>query len=250
MKFAAVLATSAVASASALKEVSLIPGYGQPNVLSVIPGFAAAKAYSAVDLNVLHGMIDDNHCEELYIPTESFDKFMAADGWKYPTYTDGICPAPYTTYDAKTADTDFPEVTHQKRGVGDTAATISFSNCGPSSFTFSAGAVVKGSTVKITGTGPVSGITSGSYSVKADYGSISLVNQQSDLSKPMDVDIKVLLTDFGHMTATPFALPASGTVSIEIEMPVPNIGGTVTGTTTGSNQLGLPIWCMDMTLNL
>ena len=59
----------------------------------------------------------------------------------------------------------------------------------------------------------------------------------------------VLGNDFGHMTTTPFAVPTAGSVSITINLPVPNIGGTVTGQTTGTSSSG-QLWCVNLNMAL
>ena len=242
MKFATVAAAAFMATAAAQE-----PALFEELVESKSSFLRAGKADQTL---VKNGMMDDNHCEELYIPAKQYKQFWSDQGYKYPTYTDGICPVPYTTYDSKDADATYPEVTHVKRGVGSTAASITFENCGSGDFTFTAPTPTKGSTVTITGSGDLTGVTSGTYLIKADYGSISLVDKSESLADDMSVNIKVLLTDFGTLTATPPALPGTTDSKIEINMPVPNIGGTVTGTTQGMNQEGILVWCMKMTLSL
>lgn len=205
----------------------------------------------ASKIQVKHGMLDDKHCEELYIPTESFDRFWAADGYKYPTYTDGLCPAPYSTSDDTTVDGDFAEVTHLKRGMGAAAATISVSSSCGGDFTWKAGTPVKGKTVDIVGTGKVSNVKSGTYTVKADFGSINLANIGANLDAPTSKDIVVLFTNFGTLKVQPFSLPADGEQTVTITMPVPNINGKVTGSSVGfATGAPDPIWCLQLTMDL
>jgi hypothetical protein len=136
--------------------------------------------------------------------------------------------------------------------VGDVTsgnAVLTFSKCGTDNFVWSAGPAVKGSSVTVTGTGTIGPTTSGSYNVQAAYGSLSLCNQNANLGTPLNVDISVLGNDFGHMTTTPFAVPTAGSVSITINLPVPNIGGTVTGQTTGTSSSG-QLWCVNLNMAL
>ena len=58
------------------------------NILEAMVDKSEEAALRGSDLNfvVKHGMLDDQHCEELWIPAKSYKSFWADDGWKYPTY--------------------------------------------------------------------------------------------------------------------------------------------------------------------
>jgi hypothetical protein len=122
------------------------------------------------------------------------------------------------------------------RGFHDTepklngTATITATACDGTSFTYSYGAAVQGSTVAIQATGAVAGVTGGTYTVTATYGtSVSLVNANAKLGANMNVPITVLFTNYGTMTTTMFPVPANGNVAFTINMPVPSISGAFLG---------------------
>ena len=254
MKFAAILASAAVASTSALEATYVGSGSAKAPAMMEFVGADDSSSLRGVasGVHILHGVLGDNkHCEELQIPSNVYEKFMTSEGHLYSDYSEGLCPVPYTTYDAKTPDDTFPTVTHVKRGIGDVGASITVSNCG-GDINWTAGSVTKGSTVTITGTGTLSSqVTSGTYSVTAKYGIFSLVNVASTpLSQSFSKDISALGTNYGTLKVTPFALPASGSVKVTIELPVPNLSGSLTGHTLATNQIGLPVFCADLTLSL
>ena len=58
------------------------------NILEALGDKSEETALRGSNLNfvVKHGMLDDQHCEELWIPSTSYKAFWAEDGWKYPTY--------------------------------------------------------------------------------------------------------------------------------------------------------------------
>ena len=136
--------------------------------------------------------------------------------------------------------------------VGDVTsgdATVTFSKCGSDNFQWSAGPAVKGSTVTMTATGTIAPTTSGSYTVTAQYLGVSLVNQKANLGQPMNVDINILGTDFGHLTTTMFPVPAAGAVTMSVTLPVPNLSGTINGVATGTTSAG-QLFCVNVNLAL
>jgi hypothetical protein len=251
MKITALFAASvACASALEVKYVGSSPSVGASSLEVKYVGSSPDVGVSADSDHVKHGLLDDNHCEELHIPVSEFKSFWAADSWKYPAYTDGICEVPYTTYDDKTPDGDDNKVIHVKRGVGSTDVTVDTTPCG-GDFTFSAGKAVKGSSLTITASGSLSeSVTGGSYDVTANFGIISLVDSTANQGVNMKKTIKVLFTNFGDFSTNMFSVPASGDETFTLTMPVPNLAGTVTGKTTGTDQNGNQLWCMNFNMNL
>lgn len=244
MKTACILAAAVAATASAT-ELKTLYLRGADEIGA--PSRPTADQFS--NYVVMNGQVDDNHCEELWIPKDHMKTFWAMDSWKYPTYSNGLCAAPYTTDDANTKDADDTSVLHVKRGVGATDASMSLTQCG-GSLTWTAGAATKGGSCTITGKGSVSA-TSGTFAITAKYGIISLVDaSKNPLGQTFSQEIKVLGNSFGTVKVNPFSVPASGDVTFTVDMPVPNIDGTVTGQIVIMSSIGQNLGCVTMSLAL
>lgn len=200
---------------------------------------------------VIHGLLGQTHCEEVYIPSHEYKSFMSdPHEAPYKKYDKGLCPIPFTTIDSVSADGEFPDVTHLKRGVRSTAsgASLAVSNCGGSAtgvkFTYSK-SPTKGSTTTITGEGTVSGVSGGTYTINAAIGGTALVNNvKTNNCKQFTKSIFLV----GKITAS--NCPSGSKNSMSVTIPVPNISGQVTAKLESYDSSNNLIFCADMVLDL
>lgn len=201
---------------------------------------------------VIHGLLGETHCEEVYIPSLEYKEFISdPHEAPYKKYHKGLCPVPFTTIDSVSRDGDFPEVTHLKRGVRASGggASLAVSSCGGSAsglkFSYSS-SPKKGSPTTITASGTIpSGSSGGSFTINAAIGGTSLVNNvKTDNCKQFSKSIFLV----GKIEAS--TCPSGGKDSMSVTIPVPNISGQVTAKLESKDSSGNVLICADLVMDL
>lgn len=218
-------------------------------------GFHEAKLFSGKKNTtefVIHGELGPTHCEEVFIPSHEYKSFLADPSEApYKEYKTGLCPIPFTTIDSISADGDFPDVTHLKRGraKAGASASLSVSNCGGSAsgVTYSySSSPSKGGSTTITGKGTIpSGSSGGQFVINALIGDTALVNNvATNNCKYFTKSIFLVGTIQGS------ACPDGTGITFTVTIPVPNISGKVTATLKSSDGSGNLLLCAALTMNL
>lgn len=200
---------------------------------------------------VIHGLLGETHCEEVYIPSLEYKEFIAdPNEAPYKKYNKGLCPIPFTTIDSIDADGDFPDVTHLKRGVrkAGAGASLAVSSCGGSAtgvkYSYSS-SPTKGSPTTITATATISGSSGGSFTINAAIGGTALVNNvKTDNCKQFTKSIFLV----GKISA--ITCPSGNKDTLSVTIPVPNISGQVTAKLESKDSSGKVIICADLVLDL
>lgn len=218
-------------------------------------GFHETKLQSVLTGNttelVIHGLLGETHCEEVYIPSLEYKEFIAdPHEAPYRKYNKGLCPVPFTTIDSVSRDGDFPDVTHLKRGVRTSGggASLAVSSCGGSvsglKFSYSS-SPAKGSPTTITATGTISSPGGGSFTINAAIAGTSLVdNVKTDNCKTFSKSIFLV----GKIEAT--TCPSGTKDSMSVTIPVPNISGQVTAKLESKDSSGNVLICADLVMDL
>lgn len=214
---------------------------------------------------VIHGtpFLDREHCEEIYIPSALRSKFIRAEGLKYFSYKQGVCPMPYTKYTSKTDDSRVPGVTHYKRIKDSDSATasITLTPCACSGsqsmdITWSLSPnnpnPAKGSTVTVVGTGTLNEVLDssdcGKYTIKASFGAIKLIDSSTSNCEDTTQSLPLGL---GDIKSTAFTCPTqTGAATFSLAMPIPNLSGKVTASSDSSDGNGNCLFCVNMDMTL